>query len=99
MRPAGVHMEWEMQRPSKGVGWWQDVQRRLRRVASWKRTDSGIWDSRGKISVFGWLLLLPEVFIRYFRVSRPRHSARRTESVPGMGAQRRSIGGKICLSR
>ena len=35
----------------------------------------------------------------YLRVSNPRHSARCTASVPGMGAQRRSMGGKICLAR
>lgn len=35
----------------------------------------------------------------YLRVSRPRHSARWMASVPGMGAQRRSMGGKICFSR
>ena len=35
----------------------------------------------------------------YFLVSRPRHSARWTASVPGIGAQRRSTGGKICLWR
>ena len=38
-----------------------------------------------------------EVPMEYFLVSRPRHEARWRASVPGMGAQRRSIGGKICL--
>lgn len=32
-----------------------------------------------------------------FLVSRPKHSASWTTSVPGRGAHRRSIGGKICL--
>lgn len=40
-----------------------------------------------------------ELPMEYLRVSRPRHSARWMESVPGMGAQRRSMGGKICLYR
>ena len=37
--------------------------------------------------------------MEYFFVSRPRHSARCIASVPEMGAQRRSIGGKICLCK
>lgn len=37
--------------------------------------------------------------MKYFFVSRPRHSARCIASVPEMGAQRRSMGGKICLWR
>ena len=35
----------------------------------------------------------------YFLASNPRHSANWPASVPSMGAQRRSIGGKICLAR
>lgn len=45
-----------------------------------------------------WVEAEEEVRV-YLRVSRPRHEARRTASVPGMGAQRRSMGGKICLVR
>ena len=40
-----------------------------------------------------------EEWMEYLRVSRPRHSASRMASVPAMGAQRRSMGGKICLER
>ena len=35
----------------------------------------------------------------YLFGSRPRHSASWPGSVPAMGAQRRSIGGKSCLAR
>lgn len=40
-----------------------------------------------------------EEWMEYLRVSRPRHSASRMASVPAMGAQRRSMGGKICLDK
>ena len=95
MMPAGVIFAIEVARPSKGK---EDLQYRhlsVRRVQSLKRMESGIWLSSGEISVV-WLLDEEEAML-YFRVSRPRHSARWTASVPGMGAQRRSIGGKICL--
>ena len=59
--------------------------------------ESGIWLSRGEIS-WAWLEEEAEAML-YLRVSRPRHSARWTASVPGMGAQRRSMGGKTCLYR
>ncbi len=98
MSPVGEHIEVEAQRPSKMALSWHDLQRRVKRAASWKRTLSGIWDSSGNISAFCWLLL-PDVLIWYFLVSRPRHSASRTESVPGIGAHRRSIGGKICFNK
>ena len=84
-------------RPSKGNVCAQARQRSVREVQSLKRTLDGIWLSRGKISVA--LLCEDEVEepMAYFFVSRPRHSARWRASVPGMGAQRRAIGGKICL--
>ncbi len=67
----------------------------VRRAQSLKRILSGIWLSRGDISVV-WSLDEEEA-MEYFLVSRPKHSARWTASVPGMGAQRRSMGGNICL--
>jgi len=67
----------------------------VRGVQSLKRMGSGIWLSRGLMSAV-WVAEVEEAML-YFLVSRPRHSARRTASVPGMGAQRRSMGGKICL--
>ena len=49
---------------------------------------------------WSWLeLLAPEVLSAYFRASRPRHSANWPASVPSIGAQSRSTGGKICLAR
>lgn len=68
----------------------------MRGVQSLKRMGSGIWLSRGLMSAV-WVAEVEEEAMLYFLVSRPRHSARRTASVPGMGAQRRSMGGKICL--
>ena len=64
----------------------------------WKRTESGICDSRGWISVS--CCAPPEtVLTRYLEVSRPRQAAKRVTLVPLMGAQRRSTGGRICLWR
>jgi hypothetical protein len=97
-RPVGVAMALEWARPSKELEWWQERHRRVRRAALAKRVESGIWDSKGVISVF-WEDWLEFALIWYFLVYKPRHSARRTESVPGIGAQRRSMGGKICFKR
>lgn len=93
--PAGVMWSMEAARPSKTNADWQKRQRRERRAASLKRMESGIWLSSGKISCVA--LEVEEELMEYLRVSRPRHSANCRESVPGMGAQRRSIGGNICL--
>ena len=56
---------------------------------------SGICDSSGEISVAA--LLEEEDVMEYFFTSNPKHSASCPASVPGIGAHRRSIGGKICL--
>ena len=97
MMPSGATQAIETGRPSKVNVCVQWRQRSVRGVQSLKRIESGIWLSRGKISAL-WLDEV-EVEMEYFFVSRPRHSARCIASVPGMGAQRRSIGGKICLWR
>ena len=62
-----------------------------------KRTESGIWDSRGWIS----LSVEDEVedVTRYLDVSSPRQAASCVILVPDIGAQRRSTGGRICLWR
>lgn len=99
MMPLGVMVEREEgeARPSKMKACLQERQRRVRRAESLKRSSSGIWLSSGEISVV-WLLV-EEGAMEYFLVSRPRHSASCVASVPGIGAQSRSIGGKICLYR
>lgn len=94
---------WDMlgERPSKGKVWWQKRHFSVRRVQDLKRRESGIWDSKGVRSA-AWPPKAEEEVVlamEYFFVSRPRHSARRTAEVPGMGAQRRSMGGKICFRR
>ncbi len=93
--PSGVTFATEPARPSNREGCLQKRHLSVRRAQSLKRMELGIWLSKGEIS---WVWFEEEVeAILYFRASRPRHSARWTASVPGMGAQRRSIGGKICL--
>lgn len=94
--PSGVTFSIDGIRPSKVNACLQKRHCKVRRVESLNRTESGIWLSRGVISCIGVLVLAVEP-IEYFRVSRPRHSARWTASVPGIGAHRRSIGGNICL--
>ena len=84
--------------PSKGKACLQDRQVRTRRAQDLKRMESGTWDSSGVISA-DWLWALLLFVMAYFLVSRPRHSASRTAEVPGIGAQRRSMGGKICFRR
>lgn len=97
--PSGVTHLMEAGRPSKAKVWVQKRQRRVSGVQSLKRTASGIWLSSGKISLLWAELEEVEEVIEYFLVSSPRHSARCMASVAGMGAQRRSMGGKICLYR
>jgi len=95
--PSGA--TWEILAPSPS-NWKECMQYRqvkVRRVQFSKRTESGIWLSNGEISAV--CLFEGEDEMLYFRVSRPRHSARCIASVPGMGAQRRSTGGNICLYR
>lgn len=96
MMPSGVTFSMEGIRPSKVNACLQQRHFKVSRAESLNRTESGIWLSSGVISSIGVLVLAVEP-IEYFRVSRPRHSARWTASVPGIGAHRRSIGGKICL--
>ena len=84
-------------RPSKMKEWAQERQRRERRVEDLKRMVSGIWDSSGEISAAALPLAEEEAAMEYFLTSRPKHSASCVASVPGMGAQRRSMGGKSCL--
>ena len=66
-------------------------------MQSWKRVAGGSCDSSGVMSRV--CPPAPEaVLVRAKRfVSSPRHSARWSGEVPGIGAQRRSMGGKICL--
>ena len=94
--PSGVTTLREEGRPEKSNECLQWRHRKVRGVQSLKRMESGIWLSRGLISAV-WFDEEVDELMLYFLVSRPRHSARRTASVPGMGAQRRSMGGKICL--
>lgn len=68
-------------------------------MQDWKRTESGIWDSRGWISVSGLLDVEVVVEMRYLLVSRPRQDASIVILVPEIGAHRRSTGGSICLCR
>ena len=93
--PSGVTLAMERAMPSKREACLQKRHLRDSRAQSLKRMESGIWLSSGLISCV-WFEDATEAML-YFLVSRPRHSARRTASVPGIGAQRRSMGGKICL--
>ena len=93
--PSGVTLAREMAMPSKGKACLQERHLSDSRAQSLKRMESGTWLSRGLISCV-WFVDAADAML-YFLVSRPRHSARWTASVPGMGAQRRSMGGKICL--
>lgn len=93
--PSGVMLAMEAAMPSKKKACLQKRHWRDSRVQSLNRIESGIWLSSGLISCV-WFEDAAEAML-YFLVSRPRHSARWTASVPGMGAQRRSMGGKICL--
>ena len=83
--------------PSKRKACLQERHLSDSRAQSLKRMESGTWLSRGLISCVSFVDAAEAML--YFLVSRPRHSARRTTSVPGMGAHRRSMGGKICLYR
>ena len=93
--PSGVTVAMEAAIPSKRKACLQKRHVSDSRAQSLNRMESGIWLSSGLISC-AWLEDAAEAIL-YFFVSSPRHSARWTASVPGMGAQRRSIGGKICL--
>ena len=93
--PSGVTLATEMAMPSNREAYLQKRHVSDSRAQSLNRTESGTWLSSGLISCV-WFDDAAEAML-YFLVSRPRHSARRTASVPGIGAQRRSMGGKICL--
>ena len=62
-------------------------------------TSSGSWLSSGVKSSASLSVLAAEPMDAYLLGSRPRHSASIPASMPSIGAQRRSIGGKSCLAR
>ena len=94
--PSGVMLAMFAAKPSKGEEAWQCRHLSTSFAQEAKRMAFGVWLSRGEMSEV-WVWEVEGGVMLYFLVSRPRHEARCIASVPGIGAQRRSIGGKICL--